>query len=121
MLPNEVYVSRNELNPTSPDGIYEISWKVLSSRYISASNGNLKIEPHGDKAFLCYKNLVIPGGKFAGLLRTKARNQVVESVLATVHQVETETKESPELLQHQVQDLEKSLPKPVAAPSPAAG
>jgi hypothetical protein len=122
MLPNEVYTSRNELKSPSPNN-YEISWKVLQARYIKGSEGNLRIEPHGDKGdkcLLCYSNLVMPGGQIAALLRGKARNEVIESVGALVHQVEHEIQNSPQLIQNQQTELEKSLGKQ-PAPIPAAG
>ena len=113
MLPNEVYTSRNEIKSPSPD-IYEISWKVLVARYIKGSVGSLRLEPHGekgDKCLLCYSNLVMPGGQIAALLRGKARNQVIESVCALVHQVEHEIQNSPQLIQKQLEDMQKSLEK----------
>ena len=111
MLPSEVYVSCNELKKDSNG--YEISWHVLHARYIQGSIGNLRIEPHGEKgeqALIRYTNLVRPGSSIAGLLRANASSQVVESVKALVCQIESELSENPQLMEHQVKDLEKDSP-----------
>ena len=111
MLPSEVYVSCNELKKDSNG--YEISWHVLHARYIEGSIGNLRIETHGEKgeqALIRYTNLVRPGSSIAGLLRANASRQVVESVKALVRQIESELSESPQLMEHQMKDLEKDSP-----------
>jgi len=116
-LPNEVYVSRNELHPPSV-GDYEISWKVLSSHYIKACEGDLQIETQGsgeggkkqEVSLIRYSNLVKPGSKFAALLRSRAGVQVVESVKALVTRVNHEASCDPQLLSRQVQALKNSLP-----------
>lgn len=115
MLPNEVYISRNELKIPSP-GTYEISWNVLHASYIKGSKGNLRVEPlaNSTNALLRYSNLVMPGSSIAGLLRVKARSQVIESVNALVIQIEKENKSFPQLIDHQIYELEnalKSLPQ----------
>lgn len=106
-LPDEVYISRNELSRHSPSS-YEISWKTLKSRYTKACFGNLRIEEYGDKALLRYSNLVIPGSKFARLLRGSAGNQVSASMHAIVGQVALEFAKDPKLLEQQLQELEHS-------------
>jgi hypothetical protein len=116
MLPNEVYVSRNELKKDLNG--YEISWHVLHARYITGSTGKIRFESHGEKgeqSLIRYTNLVRPGSSIAGLLRANASRQVVESVKALVHQIESELSENPQLMEHQVKDLEKDSPAlPVA-------
>ena len=67
-LPDELYVSRIAIKSPSPS-IYEITWKVLESRYSKECNGFIRIEPHGDQALFSYQNFVKPRGNFAGLLR----------------------------------------------------
>jgi hypothetical protein len=108
MLPNEVYVSRNELKWAF--GNYDISWHVLHARYIQGSTGNILFEQHGDQTLIRYTNLVKPGSSIAGLLRTNAGREVVESVKALVRQIESELSENPQLMEHQVKDLEKDSP-----------
>lgn len=105
-LPDEVYVSRNTLHKIGPSE-YEISWKVLSSRYTKSCSGKILIQGHDDKTLLRYSNLVVPGGRFAGLLRSTAGNQVIDSVHALVHQVEFELSSDRGLLDHQLHELEK--------------
>jgi hypothetical protein len=112
MLPNEVYISRNELKLPSPD-VYEISWNVLHAHYIKGSHGNLRIEtlPNGNPsgALMRYTNLVMPGSSIAGLLQSQARCQVVESVRALVSQIESELHSLPQLLNHQVEEIDHAL------------
>jgi hypothetical protein len=110
MLPEEVYVSRNELTDPAKD-VYEISWKVCQARYIKGSEGNLRVSPVGSKALLCYNNLVMPGSSIAGLLQSEARSQVVASVDALARQVEHEICKTPWLMDHQLQKLNESLEK----------
>jgi hypothetical protein len=114
LLPSEVYTSRNELKIPATGG-YEIAWNVLHACYIKGSHGNIRIESappsgcHGDQTLIRYTNLVMPGSSIAGLLRSNARSQVIQSVKALVDQIEHEIQASPQLLQHQVQELEKAL------------
>jgi len=107
-LPDEVYISRNSLRKISPTD-YEISWKVLASRYTKSCSGNLRVEQHGDDSLLRYTNLVIPGSKIARLLRASAGNQVTDSVHALVHQVGSEIAHDTNLLERQFRELEKAL------------
>ena len=110
-FPNEVYVSQNELRSPSP-GTFEISWKVLHARYISGSTGSIRIEPlvtpaqAGPRALMRYSNLVLPGGKIAGLLKSEARNEVIDSVNALARQVE---QESSQLACRQISEMNKAL------------
>ena len=111
VLPDEIYLSRNELRNPSPE-TYEVNWKVLRSRYTSSCIGNLRIEPHGgegEQSLIRYTNLVEPASKFAVLLRSRAGVQLIESVGALVHQVDKESKRSPELLERQLAKLEAAL------------
>jgi hypothetical protein len=111
VLPDEVYLSRNEIRHLPP-GSYEVVWKVMRSRYTKACEGSLLIEPHGEngeRSIVRYINLVEPGSKFAVLLRSKAGVQLVESVSALVQQVDREVKKTPGLLEKQVLALEKDL------------
>jgi len=107
-LPDEVYVSRNELKRHSA-GLYEISWKVVRSRYTKSCSGSLRIEEHDGKSLLCYNNLVVPGSRIAGLLRASAGSQVIASVQALVGQVTSEVEKAPRLLEQQLKVLEHSL------------
>ena len=120
MLPNEVYVSQNEMHAAESPGVYEISWNVLRASYIKGSKGNLRIEPFGkgseqeSKALLRYTNLVMPGSSIAGLLQSMARSEVIQSVKALSTQIEQERVSNPQLLDHQIQEMSrviKSIPK----------
>jgi hypothetical protein len=107
-LPDEVYVSRNELKRHSATS-YEISWKVLRSRYSESCSGSLRMQEHDGKTLLCYSNLVVPGSRIAGLLRSTAGNQVVSSVQALVRQIASEIETRPQLLEQQLHSLEHAL------------
>jgi hypothetical protein len=107
-LPEEVYVSRNELKRHSATS-YEISWKVLRSRYSESCSGSLRMEEHDGKTLLCYSNLVVPGSRIARLLRSTAGNQVVSSVQALVRQIASEIEMRPQLLEQQLHSLEHAL------------
>jgi ribosome-associated toxin RatA of RatAB toxin-antitoxin module len=83
LIPDEVYVSRNEIR-RSPDGSYEVSWKVLNSRYTKSCSGSLHLESHDGGTLIRYSNLVEPASRIAKLLRASASRQVVESVQSLV-------------------------------------
>ena len=110
-LPDEVYISQNELRSPSP-GTFEISWKVLHARYISGSTGSIRVEPlvipglAGPRSLMRYSNLVLPGGKIAGLLKSQARSEVIDSVNALARQVE---QESSQLACRQISEMNKAL------------
>jgi hypothetical protein len=110
-LPNEVYLASNELKSPSP-GVYEISWNLLKATYITGSTGTLRVEPQSEsetQALIRYSNLVTPGSSIAGLLRSTARSEVVESVDALAKQVESEIQKSPQLLESQLQKMNYAL------------
>ena len=107
-LPDELYVSRITIKSPSQN-VFEITWKVLESRYSKECNGVIRIEPHGDQALFRYRNFVKPRGNFAGLLRWPALATIVDSVKSLVRQVETEKKKNPQLLVEQHEALEMAL------------
>ena len=107
-LPDEVYVSRNELKRLSTNS-YEISWKVIRSRYTKSCSGSLRIQEHDGKSLLRYTNLVEPGSRIAGLLRSTAGSQVISSVEALVRQVSSEIEKTPKLLEQQLCTMEHAL------------
>lgn len=110
-LPDEFYVSRIMIKSSQPE-CYEITWKVLESRYSKECNGVIRIEPRVDEALFSYQNFVKPRSNFAGLLRWPAQASIVDSVKALVRQVESEKKKSPELLATQLQAVELALGLP---------
>jgi len=109
-LPDEVYVSRNQLNKLS-DHDYDIVWKVTQSRYSKSSIGSLRVEEHDGMSLIRYTNLVIPSSRFAGMLRSSAGKQVMECVSALAAQVVLETEKNPAVLEKQIQALEGSAGK----------
>lgn len=107
-LPDEIYVSRNELKKLSAAS-YEISWKVIKSRYTESCSGALRLEEHDGMTLLRYSNLVVPGSRIAGLLRSTAGSQVIASVQALVRQVDSEVAKESRLLEQELKTLERSL------------
>jgi len=85
-LPDEVYVSRNELQHGA-NGSYGVDWRVVTSRYTKACAGSLRVEEHDGYALLRYSNLVEPGSRIAKIMKASASRQVVESVQALVDRV----------------------------------
>lgn len=101
LLPDEIYVSRNELVRSEP-GVFEISWKVLRSRYTKSCSGRLVLEQHGGDTLLCYSNLVEPGSRIAGIMRGHAAREVEESVRELARQVAREISSGSALMEQQI-------------------
>jgi len=108
ILPDEYYTARNTLTSPQKD-TYRIEWKLLRAVQTKDSEGVLIIEPHGDQALMCYRNLVTPGSGMAGLLRSKAVSQMRDVVSALAARVEKEKASEPDLLAKQVKELRKNL------------
>ena len=114
LLPDEIYVSRNEIR-RNPDGGYEVSWKVLNSRYTKSCSGSLHLENHDGETLIRYSNLVEPGSRIAKLLRGSASRQVLESVQALVTRIGDLLARPGNSLEKQIKLMEEALP-----PSPAS-
>jgi hypothetical protein len=108
ILPDEFYTTRNSVKFIPPDS-YRIDWKLVRAVQTKDSVGNLRIEPLGDKALICYENLVTPGSSMAGLLRGKAVQQMNETVEAIAGRVEFQKKSNPEDLKREVEALRAAL------------
>jgi hypothetical protein len=107
-LPDEVYVSRNELMIPDHD-VFEISWEVMKARYIKAGLGSIRITPMGEESMVRYNNFVIPGSKIARIMKSHASSQVAESVNALVQKVLDEQSHDAPLLESQRSALRKAL------------
>jgi len=108
ILPDEYYTVRNTLQ-AGLAGAYRVDWVLLRALQTKASEGSLRVEPADGGAVLCYTNLVTPGSVMAPLLRSKAIEQMRNTVHAIVHQVETQKNSHPEALAAQVSALKKAL------------
>ena len=108
ILPDEYYTVRNTLQ-SGPGGTYRVDWILLRALQTKASEGSLRVESADGGAVLCYTNLVTPGSAMAPLLRTKAIEQMRNTVHAIVHQVEAQKSAHPEALAAQVAALQKAL------------
>jgi hypothetical protein len=109
-LPDEVYTSRIELIP-QPPGRYKITWRILESRYAKSCNGSVLLESLSGKTLIRYRNFMAPHSRVAVLMRSPAKDRVVESVRSLVKQAERETRESPQLIRQQQKDLMQALGK----------
>ena len=108
ILPDEVYVARNELRQPSAE-TYEISWILLKALQTKAAKGNLHIEPFGEKSIIRYTNLVTPGSGMAGLLRHLAMGRMEQTVEAIARKSEDQRKNHPAALAAQVGKLRSAL------------
>jgi ribosome-associated toxin RatA of RatAB toxin-antitoxin module len=117
LIPDEIYVSRNQIR-RGPDGGYEVSWKVLNSRYTKSCSGTLRLEDHDGGTLIRYSNLVEPGSRIAKLLKASASRQVVESVQSLVDRVGDLLVRPGNVLEREIRLLEGSL-GPAADTPPA--
>lgn len=106
---NEVSKVLNRLQSFSNDGAYEISWKVLQSKYSKSGRGSFLVVPHEDEALICYSNFVDPGSVIATVLRSYAERQVQEIVAAITTQIEYEVEKDPQQLLRQEEELQRAL------------
>mgnify|MGYP000384929761 CR=1 FL=1 len=111
LIPDEVYVSRNELQH-SPDGSYGVTWKVLRSRYTKSCSGTLRLEGHEGGTLIRYSNLVEPGSRIAKMLKASASRQVVESVQSLVDRVGDLLIRPGNTLEKQIRLLEETIVVP---------
>jgi len=111
LLPDEVYTSRIELipQPPGPPESYKIRWQILESRYSKSCRGEIVIEGAEGGTLFRYRNFMSPRSRIAVLMRTPARNRLVQSVEALVAQVARERKQSPQLIERQRNALRLAL------------
>jgi hypothetical protein len=109
-LPEEVYTSRIELIP-QPPGRYKIIWRILESRYAKSCNGSVLLETLSGKTLIRYRNFMAPHSRVAVLIRSPAKDRVMESVRSLVKQAERETREYPQLIRQQQKELTQALGK----------
>ena len=108
-FPNEVSKVRNVVRSLPQDGGYEISWKVLRSKYSKGGKGSFLVVPHENESFICYSNFVDPGSIIATILRKYAERQVQEIAAAIAAQIEYEVQNNPEQILQQEEELKKAL------------
>jgi hypothetical protein len=112
-LPDEVYVSRNQITRV-PNGGYAVNWTVLRSRYTKNCSGRLLLENHGGETLICYNNLVEPGSRIAKIMKASAERQVVQSVQALVDRVGDLLVRPGNALPLEVREMEGALGSPAA-------
>ncbi len=101
------YLVRNRYEKT-PEG-YTVYWNLLEPPFAAKSAvGSLRVEPHGEKAVICYANHVEPATKLIAGLRGHAVKEASKTVSAIVKEAERRhLKNAP------------ASPTPASAPSPA--
>ncbi len=107
IIPDEFYTARNTLSEA--DGRYMVRWQLVRALQTKSSEGNLRVEKFEGGSLLCYTNLVTPGSKMAGLLRMPAIEQMKNTVLAIVRQVESQKTNRPADLERQVAEMREAL------------
>jgi hypothetical protein len=107
ILPDEFYTARNTL--TRDESGFVVSWKLLRALQTKDSEGNLRIEPWEDGSVIRYTNLVTPGSRMAGLLKSIAIGQMKDTVNAIATQAGRQKSQNPEDLKAQVRALESAL------------
>jgi hypothetical protein len=90
---------------------------VPRARYTKSAHGQIRLQEHDGRTLIRYSNLVEPGSKIAGIMKTSAGNQVVASVKALAAQVGSELAQSHELLAKQIREMEASLATPPPLPA----
>ena len=109
-LPQEVSLVRTELT-LLPQGIYNNTWTVLSSKYSQSGSGSFLIVPHKKGSLICYTNFVVPKSSIACLLRSQAESQIKATVKAIAQRVEYQLKDAPEHHAEQLKQLDAALKK----------
>lgn len=80
------YLVRNSYEKT-PEG-YAVHWNLLESLFAKSAVGQLRVEPHGDIAVICYANHVEPATKLVAGLRGQALKEASKTVDAIVKEAE---------------------------------
>jgi len=109
ILADEAYTARNELRAIHGGG-FHVSWILLRALQTKGAEGNLRIEPHGERdSVIRYTNLVTPGTGMAKVLKTLALARMQKTVQAIVRKVESQKKNHPRDLARQVAALRQAL------------
>lgn len=117
ILADEAYTARNELRAIHGGG-FQVSWILLRALQTKGAEGNLLIEPHGDReAVIRYTNLVTPGLGMAKVLKTLALARMQKTVEAIVQKVESQKKNHPRELARQVAALREALASQTTTPA----
>lgn len=108
ILPDECYTTRNSL--TGDGSSFRVDWTLLQATSMKSTEGSFSAEPFGDdQCLIRYQNLVDPGSKFAGLLRSFAGKQIEATVTAITTEIETQKTEKPEELKKKVDKVSDAL------------
>jgi len=128
IVADESYTVRNRLTVSAPADSslprsYRIAWTLVRARSTKAADGEARFEPHRAGTLFTYRNLVVPGGRIAGLgaIKRKAQRDVEATAAAIAAEIERVRSSDRELLARQLLALPAApLRSPRAPGSPAA-
>lgn len=94
IVADEAYTVRNTIaalsanDPRTPRG-YRIAWTLVRATSTKAADGEARFEPYQGGTLFTYRNLVVPGGRIAGLgvIKRKAQRDVEATAAAIAEQV----------------------------------
>jgi len=96
IVADEAYTVRNRITvlPASDTGTqagYRIAWTLVRASSTKAADGEARFEPYRGGTLFTYRNLVVPGGRIAGLgvIKRKAQRDVEATAAAIAQRVAT--------------------------------
>jgi hypothetical protein len=94
IAPDEAYTVRNRVSSTVPartgePHAYRVEWTLVRATSTRSAQGEALFEPYRGGTLFTYRNLVVPGGRIAGLgfIRRRAQQDVEATALAIATQV----------------------------------
>lgn len=96
IVADESYTVRNTITSiASPDArvprTYRIAWTLVRASSTKAADGEARFEPYRGGTLFTYRNLVVPGGRIAGLgvIKRKAQRDVEATAAAIAERITT--------------------------------
>jgi hypothetical protein len=96
IVADEAYTVRNTITGVaSPDPraprTYRIAWTLVRASSTKAADGEARFEPYRGGTLFTYRNLVVPGGRIAGLgvIKRKAQRDVEATAAAIAERIAT--------------------------------
>lgn len=112
IAPDEAYTVRNRLSSTIPERAgdartYRVEWTLVRASSTKSAEGEARFEPYRGGTLFTYRNLVVPGGRIAGLgfIRRKAQKDVEATAQAIAAQVASQRTGDRALLDRQLREL----------------
>lgn len=116
IAPDESYTVRNRMSSTlsaraGDARTYRVEWTLVRASSTKAAEGEARFEPYRGGTLFTYRNLVVPGGRIAGLgfIRRRAAKDVEATAQAIAAQVATQRAGDRALLERQLRALRTVL------------